>query len=418
MSDGRRRVVVTGIGVVCALGVGRDEVWANALAGTPGGAPIRGFDPGASAVTIACEASSFDPEAFVDRRVARRADRATLFALAAAQMACADADFRVEGEGHDVGCVFATGTGGNLVRDENHRTMLERSPDRISPFAIPHSMGNVPSAQIAMDMGIRGPVFATVTACAAGSDAIGTAANVIRRGDADVVIAGGTDAMITPFWLAGFDAMRVLSHRNDDPGHAARPFDAHRDGFLIGEGAAALILEDADRARARGATIICEIAGYGSSADAHHITDPDPTGRSQARAMRWAIRDAGVDPSEIGYVNAHGGASKPGDPSEVTAIRLALGDEVAARTAVSATKSMHGHCMGATGAIEGALTAMAVSGGRVPPTISLTEVDPACEGVDHVRDTAREVPLRAALSTNNGLGGHNAAVVFRAWEDA
>jgi len=418
VSDGPRRVVVTGIGVVCALGVGRQEVWANALAGTPGGAPIQAFDTGGFDVTMACEATSFDAERFVDRRVARRADRATLFALAAAHMAAEDAGFRVEGEGHEVGCVFATGTGGNAVRDENHRTMLERSPDRISPFAIPHSMGNVPAAQIAMDMGIRGPVFAPVTACAAGTDAIGTAAAVIRRGDADVIVAGGTDAMVTPFWLAAFTALRVLSHRNEDPAHAARPFDAHRDGFLIGEGSAALILEDADRARARGATIICELAGYGSSADAHHITDPDPTGRSQARAMRWAIREAGIEPSEIGYVNAHGGASQPGDPSEVTAIRLALGDDVAARTAVSATKSMHGHCMGATGAVEGALTAMAVQAGRVPPTISLTEVDPACEGVDHVRDTAREIPLRAALSTNNGLGGHNAAVVFRAWEDA
>lgn len=418
MSADRRRVVVTGIGVVCALGVGRAEVWANALAGRPGGAPITLFDTSDFDVHIACEAAGFDPEQFVDKRVARRADRATLFALAAAQLASADARFAVEGEGLDVGCVFATGTGGNMVRDENHRTMLERSPDRISPFAIPHSMGNVPAAQIAMDMGIRGPVFATVTACAAGSDAIGTATAVIRRGDAEVMIAGGTDAMITPFWLAGFDAMRVLSHRNDDPAHAARPFDADRDGFLIGEGSAALILETEERARARGATIICEVAGYGASADAHHITDPDPTGRSQARAMRWAIRDAGIEPSEIGYVNAHGGASRPGDPSEVTAIRLALGDDVAARTPVSATKSMHGHCMGGTGAIEGALTAMAVLEGRVPPTISLTTVDPACEGVDHVRDTAREVPLRAAMSSNNGLGGHNAAVVFRAWEDA
>ncbi len=417
MSTDRRRVVVTGIGVVCALGVGRAEVWANALAGRPGGAAITLFDTTGFDVHMACEAAGFDPEQFVDKRVARRADRATLLALAAAQLASADAGFSVEGEGLDVGCVFATGTGGNFVRDENHRTMIERSPDRISPFAIPHSMGNVPAAQIAMDMGIRGPVFATVTACAAGSDAIGTATAVIRRGDAEVMIAGGTDAMITPFWLAGFDAMRVLSHRNDDPAHAARPFDADRDGFLIGEGSAALILETEERARARGATIICEVAGYGASADAHHITDPDPTGRSQARAMRWAIRDAGIEPSEIGYVNAHGGASRPGDPGEVTAIRLALGDDVAARTPVSATKSMHGHCMGGTGAIEGALTAMAVLEGRIPPTINLTAVDPACEGVDHVRDTAREVPLRAAMSSNNGLGGHNAAVVFRAWED-
>jgi len=416
VSTDRRRVVVTGIGVICSLGVGRQEVWANALAGRPGGAPITLFDVGESDVRIACEAHGFDPEAFVDRRVARRADRATLLALAAAQLACADADFAVQGEGLDVGCVFGTGTGGNGVRDENHRTMLERSPDRISPFAIPHSMGNVPSAQIAMDMGIRGPVFAVVTACAAGADALGSGAAIIRRGDADVVIAGGTDAMITPFWLAGFDAMRVLSHRNDDPAHAARPFDARRDGFLIGEGSAALILEEADRARARGARIICELAGYGASADAHHITDPDPSGVSQSRAMRWAIRDAGLEPGRIGYVNAHGGASKPGDPAEIAAIKLALGEDVAARTLVSGTKSMHGHCMGAVGAIEGALTAMAVEEGRVPPTINLTDLDPACAGVDHVAGTSRDAALTAAMSSNNGLGGHNAAVVFTAWE--
>jgi 3-oxoacyl-[acyl-carrier-protein] synthase II len=409
-------VVVTGIGVVCALGVGREDVWRAALAGRPGGAPITRFDTDGWDVRIACEASDFVPEDFVDRRLARRADRATVMALAAARMAQADAGLAIDGDGRRIGCVFATGTGGNVVRDEGHRTMLERSPDRVSPFAIPHSMGNIPAAQIAMEMGLRGPMFAVVTACAAGTDAIGTAAETIRRGDADVVFAGGTDAMITPFWVAGFDAMRVLSHRNDDPGSAARPFDAGRDGFLIGEGAAALLLEDADRAVARGARILCEVAGYGSSADAHHITDPDPTGASQARAMRAAIADAGLTGADIGHVNAHGGASRPGDPAEVAAIRTALGEEVAARTPVSATKSMHGHCMGATGAIEGVLTAMAVHDGTVPPTINLGDPDPACAGVEHVAGAARPAELRAALSTNNGLGGHNAAVVLTRWE--
>jgi 3-oxoacyl-[acyl-carrier-protein] synthase II len=409
-------VVVTGIGVVCALGVGREDVWAAALAGRPGGGPITHFDTDGWDVRIACEAGAFVPGDFVDRRLARRADRATVMALSAARMAEADAALTIDGDGRRVGCVFATGTGGNTVRDEGHRTMLERSPDRVSPFAIPHSMGNIPAAQIAMEMGLRGPMFAVVTACAAGTDAIGTAAETIRRGDADVVFAGGTDAMITPFWVAGFDAMRVLSHRNDDPGAGARPFDGGRDGFLIGEGAAALVLEDADRAVARGARIVCEVAGYGQSADAHHITDPDPTGGSQARAMTAAITDAGLTGADIGYVNAHGGASRPGDPSEVAAIRTALGAEVAARTPVSATKSMHGHCMGATGAVEGVLTALALLDGRLPPTINLTDVDPACTGVDHVAGSSRAVDLRAALSTNNGLGGHNAAVVLTRWE--
>ncbi|MFN8111022.1 MAG: beta-ketoacyl-[acyl-carrier-protein] synthase family protein [Thermoleophilia bacterium] len=367
-------------------------------------------------MSIACEASAFEPTDFVDRRVARRADRATLFALAAAQLAMADAGATVTGDGGDIGCVFSSGTGGNGVRDDNHRVMLERGPDRISPFAIPHSMGNVPSAQISMDMGLRGPVFAAVTACAGGCDAVGMAGAAIRRGDAKVMIAGGCEAMITPFWVAGFDAMRVLSHRFDDPGHAGRPFDAGRDGFLIGEGAAALILEDADHALARGATIICELAGYGASADAHHLTDPDPTGAAQARAMRAALADAGVHPEEVGYVHAHGGASQPGDPTEVMAIRAVLGEEGAARTAVSATKSMHGHCMGATGAVEAALTALAVAEGRIPPTIATADIDPACTGVDHVLGMAREADLRMALNINNGLGGHNAAVLLRRWE--
>ena len=323
----------------------------------------------------------------------------------------------VSADGRDTGCILGTGTGGNHVRDENHIVMLERGVDRISPFAIPYSMCNHPPAEVSMHLGLRGPTMAMVTACAAGTDAIGTSAAVIRRGDADVMLSGGTDAMITPLWIAGFDAMRVLSH-HDDPAHAGRPFDTTRDGFLIGEGAAVVVLEELEHATARGAQIICEVAGYGASADAHHITDPDPTGASQARAMRAAITEAGIGVESIGYVNAHGGASRPGDPSEVAALRRVLGDDIAARTAVSATKSMHGHCMGATGAIEAVMTALAVRDGRIPPTISLTTLDPDCTGVDHVIDVARDVQLTAAMSTNNGLGGHNAAIVLTPWPGA
>jgi 3-oxoacyl-[acyl-carrier-protein] synthase II len=412
----RRRVVVTGIGIVCGLGVGREDVWRNAVAGTPAGASIAGTDIGDAPVQMACPARDFVVEDFVDRRLARRADRVTHFALAAGQLALADAGLEISDQGRDVGCILGTGTGGNRVRDENHTVMLERGVDRISPFAIPYSMCNHPPAEVAMQLGLRGPTMAMVTACAAGTDALGTSAAVIRRGDAEVMLAGGTDAMITPLWIAAFDAMRVLSHHQQDPAGAARPFDVSRDGFLIGEGAAILVLEELAYATARGAAIICEIAGYGASADAFHITDPDPTGQSQARAMRAAIQDAGITPSEIGYVNAHGGGSRAGDPSEVAALRQVLGEAHAAETAVSATKSMHGHCMGATGAIESALTALAVADGRIPPTINLRELDPTCAGVDHVTDTMREVRLRAALTTNNGLGGHNAALVLTPWE--
>jgi len=408
----RRRVVITGIGIICALGTGRQDVWRNACAGTPSGAAITDLELGDAPVRMACQARDFVVEDFVDRRLARRADRVTHFALAAATLAIDDARLEISADGREVGCILGTGTGGNHVRDENHQVMLERGVDRISPFAIPYSMCNHPPAEVAMQLGLRGPTMAMVTACAAGADAIGTASAVIRRGDADVMLAGGTEAMITPLWIAGFNAMRVLSHHHDDPATAARPFDISRDGFLIGEGAAILILEERERAVARGASIVCEVAGYGASADAFHITDPDPSGESQARAMQAALAEARLPPEAIGYVNAHGGASRPGDPSEIAALRRVLGDAHAATTTVSATKSMHGHCLGATGAIEATLTALAVLEGRVPPTISLVDLDPECAGVDHVIGTARDIPLTAAMTSNNGLGGHNAALVL------
>ncbi|MCB0880847.1 MAG: beta-ketoacyl-ACP synthase II [Thermoleophilia bacterium] len=406
-----RRVVVTGVGVVSPLGIGRGPSWEAATAGRSGAGPITRFDTDGYDATIACEVKGFAPGDFLEHRVARRADRVTQLAVAAAKLAAEDGGFSVPGDGRRVGCIMATGTGGNGVREENDDVLHERGPDRLSPFTIPHSMLNMPSAMIAMQLGIKGPVFATVTACAAGADAIGVASEIIRRGDADAVMAGGADAMITPFWVAAFDAMRVLAHDHGDPAAAARPFNADREGFLIGEGAAVLLLETAEAAEARGARVICELAGYGASSDAHHITDPDPTGESQARAMLLALGQAGLEPGRVGYVNAHGGGSRPGDPSEVRAIRTAIGD-AAGRTLVSGTKSMHGHCMGATGALEAALTVMAIEAGTVPPTINLIDLDPECAGVDHVANEARTADLDAAMTINNGLGGHNAALVF------
>jgi 3-oxoacyl-[acyl-carrier-protein] synthase II len=344
-------------------------------------------------------------------------DRYAQFAVAAARLAVADAGLPIDRDGEGIGAIIANGGSGSISREEQHRVLIERGPDRVSPFAIPLSVANMGAGQVSMELGLRGVVTAVCTACAAGTDAIGTALDVLRRGDARVMLAGGADTLISPYFVAGFDAMRVLSHRNDDPAGAARPFDRDRDGFLVGEAGAVMVLEPLDDARARGAEVICELAGYGATADAYHITDPDPTGEPQARAVTTAIEDAGVGPDQVDHVNAHGGGSKPGDPTELRALRLALGDEAAARVAVSATKSMHGHCMGATGALEAAITALALREGVVPPTINLREVDPTCLGVDHVANEARAADLRVAMSTSFGLGGHNAALVLTRAED-
>jgi 3-oxoacyl-[acyl-carrier-protein] synthase II len=417
---GRRdeeRVVVTGVGLVSPIGIGREEAWASAVAGRSGAGPITRFDAANLDVRMACEVRDFVPEEFMDRKAARRMDRFSHLAVAAARLALDDARLSVEGDGAGIGAVIASGTGGNDMREEQHRVMLERGPDRVSPFTIPSTIMNMAAAQVSMQLGLRGPMTCVTTACAAGTQAIGDAAEAIRRGHAEVMLAGGGEAMLTAFWVAAFDAMKVLSHRNDDPAGAARPFDRTRDGFLMGEVGAVLVLERLDQARDRGAPVVCEVAGFGSSADAHHITDPDPEGRPQVAASRAALADAGLPPEAVEYVNAHGGASKPGDPTEAHIIRTALGEEVAARTAVSATKSMHGHCMGATGALEAALTAMAIEHGRIPPTINLDDVDPSCAGLDHVANVARDADLRTALSLSYGLGGHNAALVLTRVED-
>lgn len=410
--NGRTRVVVTGIGVACPLGIGRREMWESVLAGRSGAGPITLFDTADSAVTMACEVSGFDPTEWIDRKAARRMDRYAQLAVAAARMAVEDADFTVDRDGEGIGAIIGNGGSGTISREEQHRVMVERGPDRVSPFAIPLSVANMGAGQVSIELGLRGPVTAVCTACAAGTDAIGTAADVIRRGDARAMLAGGGDTLISPYFVAGFDAMRVLSHRNDDPAGAARPFDVERDGFLVGEAGAVLVLERREDALARGATIICELAGYGASADAHHITDPDPSGSAQARAVASAMADAGLAPGDIDHLNAHGGASRPGDPAEVLMLKTVLGEEAAARVAVSATKSMHGHCMGATGALEAAITALAIHESVLPPTINLHEVDPACAGVDHVANASRPADVRVALSASYGLGGHNAVLAL------
>lgn len=412
MARERARVVVTGIGVVSSLGVGVEDTWRTLLAGESGAGPITLFDASEHRVQAACEASDFRPGDFLEHRAARRMDRFAQLAVAAGKLALAEAG--MEGDSDRMGVIVASGAGGGATREAQLAVLHERGPDRVSPLAIPATVPNMAAAQVSITLGARGPVTAACTACAAGTDSIGLAAATLRRGAADVMLAGGADAMITPLWVAGFDAMRVLAHPEGDPADAPRPFDVDRHGFLIGEAGAVLVLEREEAARARGARVIAEVLGYGASADAYHLTDPNPTGASQARAITAALVDGDLSPSRVGYVNAHGGGSGSGDPAEVRALRTALGDEVARGVPISGTKASHGHCMGAAGALEAAICAMAVNDGVVPATRNLTAVDPECEGIDHVMGPARRRPVDLALSCSFGLGGHNACLALGA----
>jgi 3-oxoacyl-[acyl-carrier-protein] synthase II len=413
-----RRVVVTGLGMVSPLGVGWRAAWDSALAGTSTAGTITRFDPSQHACRIACEVRDFVPSDHIDRRALRRMDRVSQFAVAAARMALEDADLEIEGEGERAGVVMSTGNGSSESFEEHHRNLLERGADRASPLMVPMTIVNMSAGQVSIELGLRGPSSCVVTACASGNHGIGDAAALIRRGAADVMVAGGTEAGVTPFCMAGLDATRALSRRNDDPEHACRPFDIDRDGFVSAEGAGVLVLESLEHAQERGAEIICELAGYGLSSDAYHLTDPDPSGRWQVAAMRMALERAGRTPDEVDYVNAHGTSTPAGDPVEIGAIRQLVGDERARDVMVSSTKSMHGHAMGAAGGFEAVLTALTIREDRVPPTINVEQLDPACAGVDHVLGEAREAPVRVALSNSFGFGGHNAVLAFAAMEDA
>lgn len=415
-SNGIRRVVITGTGLVSPLGIGNEEVWAAARAGVSTAAPIQQFDPAACATQFACEVPGFDVEEFIDKKSARRMDRFSHLAVAASKLGFADSGIEGTITPDRMGVMIGSGIGGIQTFHEQTVRLRDLGPTRVSPLFIPTIIANMGAAQASMELGLQGPLSCSTTACASSNHAIGDAFDHIRLGRADAMIAGGTEGAIALVGMAGFNAMKALSTRNDDPATASRPFDVGRDGFVMGEAGAVLVLEEMQHALDRGADVICELVGYGLSGDAHHITEPDPTAVGPALAMTMALADGGLDASEVDYINAHGTSTPVGDPSEIRVIKRALGEEKAATTMVSSTKSMHGHCLGAAGALEAALTAFAVRDGVVPPTINVTDLDPECAGVDHVLDSAREADVRVALSNVFGFGGHNATLAFRRME--
>jgi 3-oxoacyl-[acyl-carrier-protein] synthase II len=417
--NGRRRVVITGLGMVSPLGNDVETSWRSLLAGESGAAEIRSFDHSNYNVHFACELKDFDPTNWIEHKTARRMDRFAQMILAAAHQAREDSGFdpRESGEAVTTGASIATGIGGLHSYQQCYDVLLSRGPDRVSPFSIPSIIPNMGAGWVSIELGTKGPLMSQCTACAASNMAIGDALDEIRLGRADVVFAGGTEAPITEVGIAGFDAMRALSRRNDDPTRASRPFDNQRDGLVMGEAAAVLVLEELEHARARGAKIYAELLGYGMSADASHMTEPDPTGENPARSMAMAIRDAGIDPAEVGYVNAHATSTPLGDAAETKVIKKALGEEHAKTIAVSSTKGATGHCFGAAGAVEAVFTVKAVVDGVAPPTINYDEPDPDCD-LDYVPNEARQLPdLKVALSNSFGFGGHNATIVVRRWED-
>jgi 3-oxoacyl-[acyl-carrier-protein] synthase II len=410
--NGRRRVVITGMGAVSPLGNSAEASWDNLVAGKSGAGEITAFDAGEYPVHFACELKDFDPEAWIERKQARRMDRFAQMIVAAAIQARDDAGLDIESEADRIGASIATGIGGLKAFQDCYDTLLERGPDRVNPFSIPQIIPNMGAGWVSMYLGTRGPLSSQCTACAASNMAIGEAADAIRLGRADVMLAGGTEAGITRVGIAGFGAMRALSRRNEDPEAASRPFDAERDGFVMGEAGAVVVLEGLDHAQARGAKIYVELLGYGLSSDARHVTEPDPTGDNPARAMRMAMSDAGVNPDEIDYINAHGTSTPLGDASETRVIKLALGEENARKTPVSSTKGSTGHCLGAAGAVEAIFTMLAVNRDVLPPTINYESPDPECD-LDYIPNEAREATVDVGVSNSFGFGGHNACIVLR-----
>jgi 3-oxoacyl-[acyl-carrier-protein] synthase II len=409
--NGRRRVVVTGVGMVSPLGNSVDESWRNLIAGKSGAGPITHFDTSDFPITFACELKDFDPGDWIDRKQARRMDRFSQMVLAAARQAEQDSGLDIAAEAERIGASVATGIGGLGSFQDCHSTLLERGPERVNPFSIPSIIPNMGAAWVSMELGTRGPLSSQCTACAAGNMAIGDALDAIRLGRADAMFAGGTEAGITRVGIAGFGAMRALSRRNDEPEQASRPFDAGRDGFVMGEAGAVLLLEELEHARVRGAKVYAELLGYGVSSDAAHVTEPDPTGRNPARAMRMALQDAGVEPEQIGYINAHGTSTPLGDASETRVIKLALGEELARRVPVSSTKGATGHCLGAAGAVEAIFTTLALRDGVLPPTINQDVADPDCD-LDYIPNESRQADIQVAASNSFGFGGHNACIVL------
>jgi 3-oxoacyl-[acyl-carrier-protein] synthase II len=413
--NGRRRVVITGLGMVSPLGNDVESSWNALVSGESGAAEITSFDHTDYGVHFACELKEFDPTQWIDRKAARRMDRFAQMILAAARQAESDSGIEISKEPERVGASIATGIGGLRSFQDCHDVLRDRGPDRVNPFSIPSIIPNMGAGWVSIELGTKGPLMSECTACAASNMAIGDALDAIRLGRADVMIAGGTEAPISPVGIAGFDAMRALSRRNDDPKRASRPFDAERDGLVMGEAGAVLVLEELEHAKARGATIQGELMGYGVSSDAAHMTEPDPTGENPARAMKMALADAGVDPSEVGYVNAHATSTPLGDASETKVIKHALGDENAMKIGVSSTKGATGHCFGAAGAVEAVFTLLAVERGVLPPTINYEERDPECD-LDYIPNESREAEITVGVSNSFGFGGHNACIVVRRFD--
>jgi 3-oxoacyl-[acyl-carrier-protein] synthase II len=404
--------VITGIGLVSSLGIGTGPNWSALLAGTSGVTRVTRFDVSAFATQIAAEVKGFDPLQFIDKKDVKKMDVFIQYAVAASQFAMDDSGLRITpANAAEVGVFLGSGIGGFSTIEREHKALLDGGPRRISPFFIPSAIINLASGQVSIRFGAKGPNLATCTACSASAHAIGDSYEIIRRGDADAMIAGGSEAAITPMSVGGFGALRALSNRNDAPERASRPFDRDRDGFIIGEGAGVLILEELEHARRRDARIYAEIVGYGMSGDAYHITAPSEDGDGGVRAMTMALRKAGVATEEVDYINAHGTSTPYNDKLETLAIKKCFGEH--ARTlAISSTKSMTGHLLGGAGGLEAGISALAVHDQRVPPTINIENPDPECD-LDYVPHTARSMPIQYALSNSFGFGGTNAALLFK-----
>ena len=407
-----RKVVVTGIGIVSPVGLDRDSTWKAVLAGQSGIDRISAFDAEAFETKIAAEAKGFDPLVVMDKKEARRADRFVQFATVAAFEAVKHADLKITPENaNDIGCIIGSGIGGIGTISEQHKVLFEKGPSRVTPFLIPMIIADMGSGHVSIRLGTKGPNFCTVSACSSGADAIGESFEIIRRGDAKAMVAGGAEAAIVPISIAGFSSAGALSTRNDNPKAASRPFDAQRDGFVMGEGAAVLVIEELEFAKARGARILCELAGYGATADANHITQPAPGGEGAARAMKIAMRKANLTPKDVDYINAHGTSTQLNDKYETMALKAVLGED-AYKIPVSSTKSMTGHLIGAAGAIEAAFSVMAITDSIIPPTINLENPDPECD-LDYVPNMARKGMVRTVLSNSFGFGGHNSCLAFK-----
>ncbi len=410
----KRKVVVTAMGVVSPIGSTLQTFWDSLQNGRGGVGVIEGFDASEFSAQVAAEAKDFDVSAFIDRKAQRRMDRFCHFAVAASKMAMDSAGFDRDVEDSTrMGAIVGSGIGGLGTLEVQHKVLLERGPGRCSPFMIPQMISNMASGLVGIEHKLCGPNYAVVSACATSAHAIGDAMHIIQRGEAEVMLAGGCEAAITPLGIAGFASMKALSTRNDDPATASRPFDKERDGFVMGEGAAVLVLEEYEHAKARGAEIYCEIAGFGQTCDGYHMTAPMESGEGATRAMLMAMDTAGVNPADVDYINAHGTSTPLNDKIETRAIKGALGDDIARKVMISSSKSMTGHLLGAAAGVESIACAMAIRDGVVPPTINQIVPDPECD-LDYVPNTAREAKVRVTLNNSLGFGGHNACVCIKA----